>query len=219
MRTFNPGRLFHFQVKADTYFYLRVTKKLNVACIIAAIAFMGFLLVHLLSGGTDSSGPIWFFIFPPVAMYLLGRRLGLIFSLILAVPTMLLLIVLYADFEVAGYSTTFILRFFISYLVETFLFYIMEVQRSEAQQKVKLLSGLLPICSSCKKIRNDKGYWKQIDVYIQKYSEAEFTHSICPECSDELYGKEDWYIKMKKKEQKKEKEFSEKGKDDLLDKF
>ncbi|MBT3179151.1 MAG: hypothetical protein HN339_19780 [Desulfobacula sp.] len=180
---------------------------------------MGFLLVHLLSGGTDSSGPIWFFIFPPVAMYLLGRRLGLIFSLILAVPTMLLLIVLYADFEVAGYSTTFILRFFISYLVETFLFYIMEVQRSEAQQKVKLLSGLLPICSSCKKIRNDKGYWKQIDVYIQKYSEAEFTHSICPECSDELYGKEDWYIKMKKKEQKKEKEFSEKGKDDLLDKF
>ena len=122
-----------------TYFYLRVTKKLNVACIIAAIAFMGFLLVHLLSGGTDSSGPIWFFIFPPVAMYLLGRRLGLIFSLILAVPTMLLLIVLYAVFEVAGYSTTFILRFFISYLVETFLFYIMEVQRSEAQQKVKLL--------------------------------------------------------------------------------
>ena len=66
------------------------------------------------------------------------------------------------------------------------------------------LSGLLPICSSCKKIRDDKGYWKQIDVYIQKYSEAEFTHSICPECSDELYGKEDWYIKMKKKEQKKE---------------
>ncbi len=70
----------------------------------------------------------------------------------------------------------------------------------KAREKIKNLNGLLPICSNCKKIRNDKGYWKQIDVYIQKHSEAEFTHSMCPECSDKLYGKEDWYIEMKNKE-------------------
>ncbi|MCK5684892.1 DUF3365 domain-containing protein, partial [bacterium] len=64
----------------------------------------------------------------------------------------------------------------------------------DALDEVKTLSGLLPICSHCKKIRDDKGYWKQIDVYIQKHSEAKFTHSMCPECSDELYGNEDWYI-------------------------
>ncbi len=72
----------------------------------------------------------------------------------------------------------------------------------QAREKIKILNGLLPICSSCKKIRNDEGYWKQIDVYIQKHSEAEFTHSMCSECSDELYGKEDWYIEMKNENNK-----------------
>ena len=57
----------------------------------------------------------------------------------------------------------------------------------EALDKVKKLSGLLPICSSCKKIRNDEGYWKQIESYISEHSEAEFTHSICPDCFKKLY--------------------------------
>jgi hypothetical protein len=52
---------------------------------------------------------------------------------------------------------------------------------------VKTLKGLLPICSACKKIRDDKGYWSQIDAYISKHSEAEFTHGICPECAKKLY--------------------------------
>ncbi|TAN43921.1 MAG: PAS domain S-box protein [Nitrospirae bacterium] len=56
-----------------------------------------------------------------------------------------------------------------------------------AVDEVKTLSGLLPICSSCKKIRDDKGYWNQIEVYIRKHSEAEFTHSICPECAKKIY--------------------------------
>lgn len=67
-----------------------------------------------------------------------------------------------------------------------------------ALEEVKKLSGLLPICSSCKKIRDDKGYWNQIEEYIQKHSEATFTHSICSECSDKLYGNEDWYIEANK---------------------
>lgn len=57
----------------------------------------------------------------------------------------------------------------------------------EALAKVKKLSGLLPICASCKKIRDDKGYWEQVESYIKKNSEAEFTHSICPECARKLY--------------------------------
>ncbi|MCX6120816.1 MAG: triple tyrosine motif-containing protein [Ignavibacteriales bacterium] len=58
----------------------------------------------------------------------------------------------------------------------------------EALASVKTLSGLLPICANCKKIRNDKGYWDQIEGYIQKHSEAQFTHGICPECAKELYS-------------------------------
>lgn len=53
--------------------------------------------------------------------------------------------------------------------------------------KVKQLKGLLPICMNCKKIRDDKGYWNQLEVYISSHSEADFSHSLCPECASKLY--------------------------------
>jgi len=74
----------------------------------------------------------------------------------------------------------------------------------KALSEIKTLSGLLPICASCKKIRDDKGYWNNLEEYIQTHSDVSFSHGMCSECSDELYGKEDWYIKMKKKKQQKE---------------
>ncbi|MEN8143230.1 MAG: response regulator, partial [Thermodesulfobacteriota bacterium] len=52
---------------------------------------------------------------------------------------------------------------------------------------VKTLSGMLPICASCKKVRDDKGYWNQIESYITNHSEAEFSHGICPDCVKEIY--------------------------------
>ncbi|WP_320042541.1 PAS domain S-box protein [uncultured Desulfobacter sp.] len=79
-------------------------------------------------------------------------------------------------------------------------FLITELQ--EALENIKTLRGLLPICSICKKIRDDKGYWNILEGYIEKHSEALFSHGICPECSDKLYGDKDWYIKMKKKKNK-----------------
>jgi PAS domain S-box-containing protein len=57
----------------------------------------------------------------------------------------------------------------------------------ETLAKVKTLSGLLPICASCKKIRDDQGYWMQIESYISTHSEAEFSHSFCPDCVQKLY--------------------------------
>jgi len=54
--------------------------------------------------------------------------------------------------------------------------------------KVKTLSGLLPVCSHCKKIRDDTGYWQQIEAYIKDNSDAEFTHSVCPECAEKFYS-------------------------------
>ncbi len=56
-----------------------------------------------------------------------------------------------------------------------------------ALDKVKLLSGFLPICASCKRIRDDRGYWQQIESYIRDHSEAEFSHGICPDCARKLY--------------------------------
>ncbi|MGB9629059.1 MAG: MASE3 domain-containing protein [Thermodesulfobacteriota bacterium] len=60
----------------------------------------------------------------------------------------------------------------------------------EALSKVKVLSGMLPICASCKKVRDDKGYWTQIEAYIREHSEAEFTHGLCPDCLKKLYPDE-----------------------------
>lgn len=57
----------------------------------------------------------------------------------------------------------------------------------DALAEVKKLSGFLPICASCKKIRDDKGYWNQIEEYIRTHSEAEFSHSLCPDCTEQLY--------------------------------
>ncbi len=73
---------------------------------------------------------------------------------------------------------------------------------NEALRDVKTLGGLIPICSSCKKIRDDKGYWNQLESYFEQHSTALFSHSLCPGCMDEIYGMDDWYIELKDKKNK-----------------
>lgn len=69
----------------------------------------------------------------------------------------------------------------------------------KALKELKTLRGIIPICSSCKNIRDDKGYWRHVESYISAYSDAEFSHSICPECADKLYGDQGWYQRSKLK--------------------
>jgi len=56
-----------------------------------------------------------------------------------------------------------------------------------ALDNIRALEGLLPICANCKNIRDDDGYWHQVEVYIRNHSEAEFSHGICPTCAQKLY--------------------------------
>lgn len=70
----------------------------------------------------------------------------------------------------------------------------------EKIHEIKTLSGLLPICAQCKKIRNDKGYWEQLEGYISQHSAATFTHGICPHCIEELYPGTAERIKQKKQD-------------------
>jgi hypothetical protein len=56
-----------------------------------------------------------------------------------------------------------------------------------ALAEIKILRGIIPICASCKKIRDDEGYWQQIEAYISAHSEAQFSHGLCKECSHKLY--------------------------------
>jgi hypothetical protein len=67
----------------------------------------------------------------------------------------------------------------------------LETSLTALQQRtsqIKVLSGLLPICASCKKVRDDQGYWQQIESYIHDHSEADFSHGLCPDCIRRLYG-------------------------------
>lgn len=77
----------------------------------------------------------------------------------------------------------------------------MVLNLQSALDEVKQLSGLIPICANCKKIRDDKGYWNQIEQYIEAHSEAYFSHSICHECAEELYKDTNWYKKRKNGQQ------------------
>jgi len=64
-----------------------------------------------------------------------------------------------------------------------------EVERAMSQ--LKILSGLLPMCAWCKKIRNDSGYWSQLETYIHEHSQADFTHSICEDCARTVWEEHD----------------------------
>lgn len=85
-----------------------------------------------------------------------------------------------------------------AYVVAIFLIYriyknvarqkeILITELQDAMKNIRVLRGFLPICASCKKIRDDKGYWSQIESYISKHSEARFSHGVCPECTRKLY--------------------------------
>ncbi len=77
------------------------------------------------------------------------------------------------------------------------------VKLQDALEEIKTLQGFLPICAHCKDIRDDEGYWHQIEDYIHTHSEAEFSHSICPECAEKFYSQWIDPQEMKKKIHKK----------------
>ncbi|MFH0730022.1 MAG: response regulator transcription factor [Pseudomonadota bacterium] len=61
------------------------------------------------------------------------------------------------------------------------------VELHQAVDQIKTLRGIIPICANCKKIRDDQGYWRQVEIYIRNHTEAEFSHGLCPECLEKLY--------------------------------
>jgi len=69
---------------------------------------------------------------------------------------------------------------------------------SKLFQKMKYLEGMLHVCASCKKIRDEKGSWHQMETYVRERSEAEFSHDICPECAEQLYPEFNPYKKKKR---------------------
>lgn len=88
------------------------------------------------------------------------------------------------EFEFSGMSWT---RIVDGKIVENWNNWSMSYLFLRLRTEIQILREILPLCSFCKKIRDDKGYWEQVDIYLHKYSGADITHSICPECMKKHY--------------------------------
>lgn len=198
-----------------TLFFISLLFRLRKSKEIKNIKYLaigtGFLLLALLVaiGGVNQTAFVWSFTFPLASIFLLGKKHGFLFSISFLLTIGIIFILGHQVSYISNYSNDLIIRYITAFFIITLFSMVMETTRSLVQRKltesneqlkqslqeVKALSGLLPICSSCKNIRDDKGYWTQIETYITKHSDAQFSHSLCNKCADELYGNEPWYKK------------------------
>ncbi len=164
---------------------------------VAVMALLGF---ELAIGGGQGLGFLWFYFIPVGLYYVFGLREGSVWvavSVLLAVPLLL------TDLGFV-YPTEWGIRFLVTYLVvavpafglersRAHLFSSLESEKLQleiALSKVKTLTGMLPICSSCMKIRDDDGYWTLIETYLEEHSDAVFSHSLCPYCMEKRFPEE-----------------------------
>ena len=77
-----------------------------------------------------------------------------------------------------------------------------KIKLEKALNEVNQLRGIIPICAACKKVKESEGYWKQVEAYIEDHSDAEFSHGLCEECADKLYGDKKWYRPASRDERK-----------------
>ena len=153
---------------------------------------------------------MWAFAYPLFFMFILGRREGAFWTGLFFLACVCILAAGMADVPAA-----FRVRFLAIFVVCSVFAYIIEGLRERfegesryligqleiALSEVKTLEGLLPICAHCKKVRDDTGYWNQIDAYLSDHADARFTHGICPECLKENYPEfVEEYLKRSKRE-------------------
>lgn len=131
--------------------------------------------------------PILFVIPVTLAAWFLGRRDALTLAILLPLARFCIVSIWEPSAPLGYHAFNGLIRVavlaFIAYLVSR-----TARQTEELQREVKLLEGMLPICCFCKKIRDEQKDWQQIETYISKRTEAEFTHSVCPECAQLHYG-------------------------------
>lgn len=159
---------------------------------------IGQLAFGLTMGSDQGAAMLWFYIYPVTTFFLGGTREGLFWVLLSWCASFLILIFRWGPYP---YPQPVSIHFIVVYSLVCLLTYGLEASRSHyytqlqeekatleaALLQVKTLQGLLPICASCKKIRDDQGYWHQVESYFGTHSELEFSHSICPECRTKLY--------------------------------
>ena len=181
-----------------------ITGRVFLSTILILVALNAFALYLIHSGGVEGNGYLWLFPLPILELFAFGNRTGLISIIVLLIISLILLFFPENALLVHAWSTSFKIRFLVAFSGLTVFSAVAEHSRKvvyqrlqdknreleDALQKVKVLRGLIPICSSCKKIRDDKGYWSEVEVYIRDHSDLDFSHGLCPDCLKKLYPDE-----------------------------
>lgn len=169
------------------------------------------ILYNVSIGAGGMIALFWLYPLPLIIFFFLERTEAVV-SVILFFCIAIILLVYPSLFVTFDYGLDMGFRFLLSLLFITIIAYGLESSRYRfsillkrsnsklisqkenlevALSKIKTLSGMLPICSHCKKIRDDKGYWSQVESYIREHTDAEFSHGICPECMKKHYPEYD----------------------------
>ena len=185
-------------VKSDGHLLLY-----RVAFTFLSLAF----LFNTAIGAGDGTAIYWLFPFPLVFFFFFGKKEGTIVTTVFFIALCLLLFNPFS-LNIYKYEMTTSLRFIASLVLVTMIAYGLEVSRDgfgkmfmashaklldekrnlqKALRQISTLNALIPICCHCKKIRNDEGYWQQLEVYMHEHISADFSHGICPDCAREIY--------------------------------
>lgn len=176
---------------------LRLGVSVALASRSAVVTGLAVLTYELISGGGDGHAVLWFFVFPLATFFLLGQREG---SVVVATSALLLAVFALAWPASRIYYHGTGLRLVITYTAVSLLAwglessrrrYDLELRREHAELQaavahIRMLTGLLPVCAWCKKVRDDEGYWSALDSYLERFADVRFTHGICPECRERV---------------------------------
>ncbi|MCG6949798.1 MAG: hypothetical protein LJE93_12875 [Acidobacteria bacterium] len=201
----NFSLLSNFEIFIDTFAIVLLVANLVLIRILPTgiwlyrvdALFFGFLaLFYLTEDLGDGTAVMWSFAYPIVFIFLLGRREGAIWTCVFCLCTVVLFLTSPTNFAPSfplAFLATFLFISLLAFTVETLRELFERESRALIEQletalsEVKTLKRLLPICANCKKIRDDRGYWNQIESYLKEHADTSFTHSVCPDCMEELY--------------------------------
>lgn len=208
------AELFIFFISLWMLFYIRKRERLRLISFIFICVSCSLGLFGSAISATHPTFAVWNSLSPFFAFYLLGKKKGAVITVIY-IPISTVLYMVSHSTGVNAIPLVAVMNIVLFMLCISWIAYHFETTRSEterallddideriktehelektveelkqASSEVKTLSGLLPICSSCKKIRDDRGYWTQIESYVKRHSNAEFSHGICPDCAKKYY--------------------------------
>jgi len=188
-------------IAAASVYLNHTTRSVVAATLLMLLAINAMAIYLVATGGYAGYGPLWLFFMPTLIMFSFGLRVGL--SSMGALTAVCALIFFYPGDALLthDYGIGFRIRYLIALSGITLFSAVAEYSRrtvherlqrrnrqlEKALREVRELSGLIPICSSCKKIRDDEGFWNEVEVYMSRHSEMDFSHSLCPDCMARLY--------------------------------